>query len=625
MLEIAENPQRESGLKTARVTAIVVAGVFSALVIRLYAVHVRPPEERLARVALQTQRPDRLCGTTLAEAPPRGRILDRTGRVLAESWFEHILVLDLAELVAGRSDRNLQYEMTVDAADFLSGALQQAGVREPEGGMRTLLLRSLTSGKNGKARQRVQIARGLDPRQRRVIREALVRTKLKGFNFEDSVRRSYPYGAVTSQVVGIVGESADDQAGKVAGRAGVERQMERVLDGSPGVFISEADADGREFLPRLAMQVPVHQGADVVLTIDAEIQRIVMDVLQATVKASEAKSASAVVLAAKSGEILAAATWPSVDPSSAPDLKSHADRLKLGAFVDLYEPGSTIKPLFVSWALQRNLVTASSMFDCGGPKGYDFFGPRKVTEYIANPRALSTESVIVKSSNVAAVRIGFERLGLSGMYDALEAFHFAWSPNIGYPIPVRCRYTPRNQAKGIWTGASFPQGYEMMTSPLGLARIFTVLGNGGELVEPALIKAVRTGSGTIERLAPERIRVLSKPVAESMLGFMEKVVEVGTAKTARSARHSMAGKTGTPKITGTNLYNPVFCAIAPVSARDPELIIVLQQNEVRGRGAGTYTGGAVSAPFVRDIVERVLQYLEVPAEPGRPEKGPAQP
>lgn len=616
-------PARGGGFATSvRTVGIFVGGVFAVLLIRLWSVQVLTAPKTISKAEAQSRRAEIRAGTTLAEKVPRAPILDRQGRILARSWFEHDLVLDVAQVVAGRSGA-ARYEAATRAADGLEAAVVGAGAAPEHADLRAAVVRALGTGPKGGPAQWLRVARNLDPRQRRIVREALERAGIRGFSFEDRVVRSYPFGACAAQVVGFVGEDAGDGPGRIAGRAGIEKQLDRVLDGTPGAFVGERDKDGREFLPAWILDRGIRPGAAVVLTIDAEIQRICMEVLEQAVAKSRAEAASAVVLSARTGEVLAAASWPTADPA---DLDgADLTDLNLRAFIDLYEPGSTVKPMLIGWALQQKAVSWQTTVDCGGPDGVEFFGARKVEEYIANPRPLTTEGVLIKSSNVGACRIAYERLGIRGMYDALESFRVAGRPAIEYPIPGPCRYTARTRGEqgGVWTGCSFPQGYEIMLSPLGLARVFLAFARRGAIVEPSLVRELRTADGVIAPPPhePEReFQALDPEIAGALLGVLERVVEEGTARQARSAKWSIGGKTGTPKITGTNWYNPVFCGIAPVRDRDPEIVVVLQQHKVVGRGAGTYSGGAMSAPFASQIIERTLTLLGIPPEEGRPEK-----
>ncbi len=617
--------------KNARVLAVTLAIAFTLVVGRLWVLTMLPEDRVLARAQAQLHRSERSEGRGLTEQPGRGGIYDRRGRPLAVSYYEHDLVLDPLSMIGVEPDKRPSHrsewlmkalQRIDERVSKVAGLLSDAGVAITKERLRVRLIWSLTGGREGGPKRWMRVAERLSPMEYRRVSEALERAKIRGFSFEHRIRREYPYGALCSQMVGVIGESPLDAPERDAGRAGMEWAADRAIEGQKGRLHAEADRLGRELLLDLDQVQRTRPGVDLTLTLDAEVQRFCFEALAKACPAVGASRASAVVLSAKDGELLAACTWPSADPERL-DREGEIGKLRLGALLDRFEPGSVIKPVFVSWALQHGKISMSSVFDCGGPDGVHAFGPRVVTEYIANPNPLTTEMILVKSSNVGAVRIGIDALGLDGMYDALQAFRIANHPALGYPASVRGTFTKRRDATVHWTGISLCQGYEIMLSPFGLARLYLVLARGGEFVEPAVLKEIR-GQGQRETTPPVtergRARILDREVADSVRSALERAVEEGTGKSARSDRWSVAAKTGTPRFMNTALYNPVMCAMAPVAARSPEIVVVVQFKDVPNRGPRTYTGGTVAGPVVKEIVERTLNYLGIPEEPGRDSK-----
>lgn len=602
--------------RSATLLVLIIATMFSVLLVRLFMVQLRPAAKLEERGERQRFRAEERVGTALPEVPVRAEVRDREGRLLASTWFDFDLVVDAVELLRGAKTPAEQGTRCTDLAGRVADTLKGSRKNLTE----RALLMTLSKGALKKQPSRwLPLVRGLNPTEQRQLETAL--KGVKGVRFEHHERRSFPYGAVTAQVVGLVGEHPKDRPGRVAGRTGVEFQLDRLLSGTAGALPVEKDAAGREFLPRWVEEATPVPGGHVELTLDAEIQRICMDVLSHSVPAAKAEKGSAVVLSARTGEVLAACTWPSADPLTIGPKDS--TKLNLGAFLDLYEPGSTIKPVFVSWALQQGLVKMDTRFDCGGADGVHNFGPRLVREYHANPAPLTVREILIKSSNVGSVRIGYEKLGLDGELAALKAFHMSGRIKLGFPSMPNNRHTEKARAHALYTPTSFPQGYEMMMSPLMMARAFLVFARGGEYIEPSLVRAIHPqGERVVTDLddTSRHVRVIDREVALAVRSALEEVMESGTGKSARSAKYAIAAKTGTPKIGQSELYNPLICTVAPVGPQEPEIVVVVLHHHVKNRGPGTYTGGTVSGPPARDIIERTLDYMRIPADAGRSAK-----
>lgn len=594
---------------------------------RLAAVQVLGPPELARRAVSQRERPGWRAGTTMLEHPRRGTIEDRRGRPLALSWYAYDLVVDPV-ILRRHVLADLSGDRDLELVSSLPSLLEEADVRpvpaarSPRGLHRLLFTatREVAGGRRREVRYRV-LSQACDPQSAARLGELLDRLGVPGFSFVPELRRTYPYGAATSQVLGVLGQTATDP-GPPRGRGGVEESWDTELTGRCGRLRAEQDALGRELLDDPVWERRPRPGADLRLTLDAEIQRIALEELQAAAPEHDVLDASAVVLAVEDGAVLAAVSCPSVDPRN-PD--ADFSRLSLRALQRVYTPGSSMKPLFISWALHRKAISRKERFDCGGAAGWRHLGSRTVKEFSRNPEPLDARGVLMRSSNVGAVRIAFERLGLPGMFDALEAFRIAERPAIRFPALARGRHTTRSEARPGYTGPAFPQGYEMVLSPLGVARMFLVLARGGTFVEPRLVEELRQGHRRWRLQPGSALRVLDTRTVAYVLNAMREAVENprGTCRKARSDRWTLAGKTGTGEVDTAGaldkeLYNAWFSGIAP--AGDPGIVVVVH-HQVRRRGpSDPYTGGSVSGPPARRIIERTLAYLGVP-EDRRPREG----
>jgi cell division protein FtsI (penicillin-binding protein 3) len=456
------------------------------------------------------------------------------------------------------------------------------------------------------------------------------------------VAREYPFGEAVAQIVGVVAESDKDVDGAVSGRTGLEWQLDALLTGRRGAFAGERDSMGRDLRFEDEYAIPPLDGAEVRITIDAEISRFCLEALARNAKANPCVRSSAVVLSARTGEILAAVSYPASPPNGA---GFNAKNLALAAVGDSYEPGSTIKPFIVGWGLEKGYIRGDQLFDCGGPSGTTMFFNRTVTEYSVNPDPLTPAQILWRSSNIGATRIGLERLKLAGLFEAFRAFHLADRPKAGLPNEAAGYYTPQRAdperglvaATDSGAGVSFPRGYEVRLSPLALAVAYTTFATGGDRLSPTIVKEVRVADRTISAPPPARLHVLSPDscnyVREAMLQAYEH--HRGTAySSARSTKYSAMGKTGTAQYMDRSVqrghqYNAWIVGMAPAKdpadptkTRDPENVAVVVHHRVAHRGKGTYTGGVVSGPVMKEIIERTLEHLGVePDQPGPAEQG----
>jgi cell division protein FtsI (penicillin-binding protein 3) len=612
--------------RAARTLAMTVLVVLAVVTAQLYLLQIHPAPKVVRAATTTGLRPPYRMQRSLVEQGGRSGVYDRMGRPLALSWYEQDLVVDPLAFLGlappvDAEDRPAFVEKALARLDSrvprLAAVLASAGIPLGEAALRNQLVQSLSGGRGGAPRRWLRLHGGIPPQTLGRLHAALARARLAGLGFEPRIRRTYPGGSDFSQVVGILAESPLDAPERQAGRTALEWAADRAMEGRAGAVHAELDRLGREFFAEAGLGRPVRAGADVHLTLDAIVQRICMEELERGFLAHRPALASAVVLSVADATVLAAATWPSADPEALAR-PGEVHKLRLAALLDRYEPGSTIKPLFFAWALQTGRIRMDSVFDCGGADGVEQFGPRVVREYSANPEPLSVEMILVRSSNVGAVRVGLDRLGLDGLYEALQAFKVAKEPGLGFPYAAGGGYTRRDAATLNWTGVSLCQGYEITFSPFGLARLYLTFARGGEWVEPAIFQELVRGEHRESTPPPEargRTRVLDPAVAQSIRQALRRAVEEGTGRSARSERWSVAAKTGTPRFKNTSTYNPVMCAMAPAQA--PAIVVVVQFRGVQRRGSEPYTGGGVAGPVVKCIVERTLAYLDVPEEPGR--------
>jgi cell division protein FtsI (penicillin-binding protein 3) len=505
-------------------------------------------------------------------AAKRGEILDRRGRILARSV-----------------DADTVYAVPPDiknpgaAVAAICGALADCNARD-----RQVLGERLRSSK-----QFVHVRRQISPEQARRIADL----DLEGIGFMKESRRYYPNKDLGAHILGYVG--IDN-----LGLSGIESTYDRLIRGEQGTVLIQTDAHHRAFS---RVERPPTSGASLELTIDQNLQHIAERELQAGVRWAKAAGGSAVVMDPITGEILALANYPTFNPNAYNDFNKDARRNR--AIQDLYEPGSTFKIVTAGAALEEKVTTPEELVDARG--GQIRFGSRVIRD-THDYGVLSLKDAIVKSSNVGAIRIGLE-LGAErmGAYVARFGFGRPISPDFPGESPGIVRGVAKMKDSAL---ASVSMGYEVGVTPLQMAAAVSSVANGGELVEPRLVRAVVRGA---ERATvPRKVlgRTLSASTARQLTEIMEAVVTDGTGTAAQIDGYTVAGKTGTASkiVNGAyskSEYNVSFVGFVP--SQQPTVTIVVVVDSPHAAGLSRY-GGTVAAPIFKRIAEAVLRHQGVP-------------
>ena len=510
--------------------------------------------------------------------PKRGEILDRDGRPMAynvdaDSAFANPReISDPARLV-----------------DKLCQALRDCD----EGDRETYLARLTKRDKKGRKAAFVWLRRQMTPEQSGRV-EALT---LKGVSFRTETRRYYPNLDMAAHLLGWVGISK--------GLAGIEEKYDGLIGGQPGQAVLQVDGNRRTFSRLERSPTP---GGSVVLTIDPIVQHIAERELVDGVKWSGAAGGSVVVLDSHSGEILAMANYPTFNPNN---IRKSDDTDRINRAVqNVFEPGSTFKIVTAGAALEEKLATPSDLINTS--PGVIRFGSRVIDEAKGhNYGTLTFEDVIVKSSNIGAIKIGLG-LGAERLSAYVERFGFgakASEPDFGGESRgIVFRASELNPS----AVASVSMGYNISVTPLQMAAAVNVVATGGELIQPRLVKGLISGGAYTAMPRTVVRRVFSTGTAAELTRIMELVVERGTAKTAQVEGYTIAGKTGTaakalPGGYSNTEYNVSFAGFVP--SRDPQFTILVVIDSPSKVSA---YGGTVSAPVFQKIAAAVLRHRGVP-------------
>ncbi|NOX57115.1 MAG: penicillin-binding protein 2 [Planctomycetes bacterium] len=443
------------------------------------------------------------------------------------------------------------------------------------------------------------------------------------WGLRDEYVRRYPLGRLAAHVIGL-----RDIDGR--GRSGLERALDPLIGGRPGRRRLARDALGRVIDVQDDWAQPPQRGRAIATTLDIMIQLYAERQLDAVMEKWRPRHAMAIVMVPQTGEILAMATRPTFDPNT-PD-KVDDDAWLNYAVSAVFEPGSTIKPLIVAWALDRGVVAADETFDCEW--GAYRMGRRVLHDHHRYGE-LSLADVLVKSSNIGMAKIG-QRLTNRGLYQALIAFGFGRRTGVELAEEAAGKLRPLDQWDGYSTG-SVPMGQEIGVTAIQLIAAYTALANDGRLVRPTFVRFHEsegeqadnwlsrfylriTGSSPDSPFGPNVVSETVHPdVARWIVQVpLTDVVRRGTGRKAQLDGFTVFGKTGTAQKTDpeTGQYSDTkyicsFICGAPADSPRVLVLVVVDEPSV----GGPHFGGTVAAPAAAAILRHSLRRLGIPPSP----------
>lgn len=442
------------------------------------------------------------------------------------------------------------------------------------------------------------VRRGMEPS----VAKHVVDKRLPGVYELREYRRFYPAAEVTSQIIGF--NNIDDE-----GQEGIELSYNDWLAGLAGSSEIVRDRSGRVVDILQEIKPPV-QGQPLELTIDKRIQYLTYLALLEAAQENNATAATAVVLDAKTSEILAMVSVPSGNPNNAQERKPAL--VKNRAITDTFEPGSVLKPFVVASAMDSGLITANTAIDT--KPGFMKVGSHVVRD-VRNYGELDVARVIKKSSNVGTCKIAL-RLPREKLHAMYAAVGFGQSSQIDFPGEQKGMLRDFSRM-GDFEYCTNSYGYGISTNALQLAQAYAVLANDGQYIPATLVK---------QNTLPEAKRIISHQSAEAVRDMLALAVgDGGTGTRATKGDYmqdySVAGKTGTVHkvIDGQyakDRYRSVFAGFAP--AKDPSIVMVVMVDDPQG---DAYYGGAVAGPVFAKVVGMTLRILGVASDQAPPVNG----
>ena len=462
----------------------------------------------------------------------------------------------------------------------------------------------------------VEIKKKVDIETTNLIRER----ELTGVFMVEDTKRYYPYGSLAAHVIGFTG--SDNQ-----GLSGVEMVYEKYLKGLPGKITANRNDEVAD------MQYEEYErsinGSNIVLTIDEVVQHFVESELEQACKDYKVENgASCIVMHAKTGEVLAMATYPTFDlndPFTIVNTQVKAELENLSgdewnkkyneeinkqwrnkAVVDSYEPGSTFKSITACMALEEGVVSLNEVFNCTGSLRVadTSIGCWKNGGHGSETFVQGVEG----SCNPVFMTLG-ARVGTKNFYKYYKAFGF--TDKTGFDLPGEASGTFHDMSRfNDVELATSSFGQSFIVTPLQLVTAYTAITNDGNMVRPHVVKQIIDDNGNVIKNNETHIirQVVSEETARTVRNILEGVVSKNTGKNAYIKGFRVAGKTGTSEKTprGNGKYVASFIGFAPCN--DPEIIGLVMLDEPMGE---SHMGGAIAAPTFKNIFDNVLRYMNV--------------
>ena len=604
-----QNPNRKNEsirranriIQTRSFVLMILMGVvmFVLLFFRLFDLQITRHEELQSKAVNQQTR------RTVVTAS-RGTIYDTAGNILAISSSAETIILSPLEINNALNDTENPVTWTKDSL--------AAGLAEILGKDAASIRKRMDNVKS----QYELIQLRADEEVAAKVRAYVEENKISGVHLVADTKRYYPYGSLAAQVIGFVG---DDNTGLY----GLEAYYEEELEGQSGLVISAKDQAENDMLYTYEQYFAAKNGSDLTLTLDTTIQYYLEKGLEAmTDKFSAANGASGIVMNAKTGGIMAMASYPNYDLNDFLTVSDQTlqERIERGestlaemqllqwrnkALNDTYEPGSTFKILTLSAALEEGVVDKTTTVNCGGSvniSGYTIHCSNK------NGHGLQTlVQSVGNSCNPAFINYGL-RIGNEKFYEYMRSFGLMNTTGIDLG----------GEAVGVFAAdSSFTQldlacyafGQNFTVTPLTLIAAQAACVNGGYLHTPYLVERITDSDGNVtyrHDSTPVR-QVISEQTSATVRECLEYVVASGTGKNGQVAGYRIGGKTGTADKGQTGDVVVSFLCFAP--ADDPQVIMLITM-DTPSRATGTYvSGGNMVAPTASTVMAEILPYLGI--------------
>lgn len=442
--------------------------------------------------------------------------------------------------------------------------------------------------------------------------------QIPGLRIDDEPKRMYPMGSLAAHILGFTNSEG-------VGQYGMELVCNKLLARKDGSEKQEVDRKGRIIPGTLRSEKDPVDGANVTLTIDARIQQVAERELGRACEQYKAIGGTCTVVDPSTGEILAMANYPRFDPNQPYKVTAKDENgqfrpdmvWKAHAVTDLYEPGSTMKGVTASAAVNEHAVSLTERFNCPEQIRIGTHYIHDVTHGKGAFGRLDLAGILAHSSNVGMSQVGL-RLGPTRLDSYVHAFGLLDKSGIEIPGESRSSLPPASGWARHFT-ATVAFGQSVSFTPLRLVMAYAAIANGGTLIKPVIIKrvdrpATPKGPAQSEEFKPQSVRrVITPETAETITSLLANVVMDGTGKPAKIRGYQLVGKTGSAqKVVHGRYESGKFIAsfIGFLPRKNPRAVILVTVDEPKG----THWGATAAAPVFREVARQTMWYLNIPPD-----------
>ena len=528
--------------------------------------------------------------SSLSLKAERGKILDRNGNVLAESYTTYQVCVNPRDITE-EADR----ERIANILSTLLNVNYESIISKM----------TKVNPKDGKFYQQVKIK---DQVESNIIAQLVTFQENRAISYYSDVKRNYPEGNLFGQLLGFTNVDGD-------GQTGVELSYNTVLSGVDGKQISETDRDGKEIPGGESSYIAPIAGATVQLTVDTGIEGFLQNALEEAARTNLAKYAYGIVMSPKTGEVYAVSSYPTINPNSPPraDAETLLDLSRQRMVTETYDPGSMFEVITLAAAIDSDTVNDSTSFKCGG--SLSVLG-EKIRCWRAKGHGKESVAQAVQSNCSAAFMSMALKMGTDRFYEYIYAFGMNDKTGVGLGGETTGKVTHRKYIRNTdLARIGFGQGISCTGMQMALAMCAAI--NGGEILKPYYVMDVTAADGSsLEHNEKTSVRnAISADTSARIRKYLTGVVDSGNGRNAAIPGYSIGGMTGSSQKYDDNgnlsetLMVASFAGFAP--ADDPEYLCMIIIDEPQVPVA---YGRSVAAPYVQQVLRNVLTYFSVPTD-----------